>query len=84
MDPLHLPRRAEAPARTPDVEARRYVTTHAARPEDACDPDGGAVSALTGEPAPGNFRCTLLAGHDGPHLMRRDLANRWHGVRRTW
>lgn len=59
------------------------MTDHAARPADACDSDGDAVSHITGQPAPGNFRCTLPAGHTGPHLMLRDLANRWHGTRRT-
>lgn len=44
---------------------------HAERPEEACD-------APLANPS---FRCTLPFGHDGPHLMNRDIAVKWWGTK---
>lgn len=71
-----MPRRTPPPTRARLLEARRDVT-HAERPEDAC-----RWTIRT-------FTCTLPKGHPddehghGGHLMARDLARKWWGVKTT-
>lgn len=45
--------------------------THAEHPDAACQTQVRTV------------RCTLPAGHDGPHAMHRDLAVKWWGAKST-